>query len=135
MTEQSTAEDKLHLCAVKDACSGWIVGYSAESRMNARLAGNAVEKAVVHHSDVADCIVHSDRGSRFRMRKLVHTLNRHGLAESMGHVGTAGGNAGNPPTCDEDCYGHNLSQYGQRQLTPAIPIAGPELRTAAVRTV
>lgn len=33
ITDHSTAEGKLYLCAVKDVCSGRIVGYSMQSRM------------------------------------------------------------------------------------------------------
>lgn len=43
--------------------------------------------------DVAGYVLHSDRGSRFRSRKLVHQLNRHQMVGSMGRVGAAGGNA------------------------------------------
>jgi transposase InsO family protein len=34
-TEHPTAEGKLYLCAVKDTCSGRIVGYAIDSRMSA----------------------------------------------------------------------------------------------------
>ncbi|MGZ3146448.1 hypothetical protein ACVDFE_31545 [Lentzea chajnantorensis] len=38
ITEHHTAEGKLYLCTVKDACSNRIVGYSIDSRMKSRLA-------------------------------------------------------------------------------------------------
>lgn len=38
ITEHRTGEGKLYLCVVKDAYSGWIVGYSIDSRMTAALA-------------------------------------------------------------------------------------------------
>lgn len=63
ITEHNTAEGKLYLCAVKDAFSGWIVGYSIDSRMKASLAVRAVRNAVRRRGDVDGCIVHSDRGS------------------------------------------------------------------------
>lgn len=44
ITEHWTDEDKLYLCAIKDACSGRIVGYSIDSRMQSRLAVNAPEQ-------------------------------------------------------------------------------------------
>jgi putative transposase len=43
--------------------------------------------------DVAGCILHSDRGSQFRARKVHRALARHGLVGSMGQVGAAGDNA------------------------------------------
>ncbi|MGH3582395.1 MAG: IS3 family transposase [Mycobacterium sp.] len=93
ITEHRTAEGKLYLCAVKDVYSGRIVGYSIDSRMKTRLAVAALESAVARRGDVAGCIVHSDRGSQFRSRKLAHALKRHDLVGSMGRVGAAGDNA------------------------------------------
>ena len=93
ITEHPTSQGKLYLCAVKDAFSGRIVGYSIADRMKARLAVNALNSAVVRRGNVAGCIVHSDRGSQFRSRRFVHALHRHGLTGSMGRVGSAGDNA------------------------------------------
>jgi transposase InsO family protein len=42
---------------------------------------------------VAGCILHTDRGSQFRSRKLVHALNQHSMVGSMGRVGATGDNA------------------------------------------
>ena len=73
-TEHRTGEGKLYLCAVKDVFSGRIVGYSIADRMKARLAVDAVASAVarrgVDGATVAGCVVHSDRGSQFRSRKV-----------------------------------------------------------------
>jgi len=92
-SEHRTDEGKLCLCAIKDVFSGRIVGYSMDSRMKARLAVNALNNAVARRTDVAGCIVHSDRGSQFRSRVFVHALNEHHLVGSMGQVGAAGDNA------------------------------------------
>lgn len=94
ITEHWTGEGKLYLCAIKDVCSGRIVGYSIDSRMQSQLAVTALNSAVARRDrDVSGCIVHSDRGSQFRSRKFVAGLNRHGLVGSMGRVGAAGDNA------------------------------------------
>ncbi|WP_341256900.1 IS3 family transposase [Gordonia malaquae] len=94
ITEHWTDEGKLYLCAIKDVCSGRIVGYSIDSRMQSSLAVTALNNAVARReSDVSGCMVHSDRGSQFRSRKFVSALNRHGLVGSMGRVGAAGDNA------------------------------------------
>lgn len=93
ITEHRTVEGRLYLCAVKDVFSNRIVGYSIDSRMKSRLAVDAIENAVARRDDVAGCIVHSDRGSQFRSRKVLRTLARHGLVRSMGRVGAAGDNA------------------------------------------
>ena len=47
ITEHPTGEGKLYLCAVKDACSNRIVGYSMDHRMTADLAVRALRNAVV----------------------------------------------------------------------------------------
>lgn len=93
ITEHWTDEGKLYLCAIKDLHSNRIVGYSIDSRMQARLAVNALDNAVARRGDVAGCILHSDRGSQFRSRKLQRALTAHRMVGSMGQVGSAGDNA------------------------------------------
>lgn len=93
ITEHPTSEGKLYLCAIKDVFSGRIVGYSISDRMQAQLAVNALNNAVASRGSVTGCILHADRGSQFRSRKMGHALNRHGMVGSMGRVGAAGDNA------------------------------------------
>ncbi|MBD3948173.1 IS3 family transposase, partial [Nocardioides ganghwensis] len=97
ITEHWTGEGKLYVCAIKDAYSNRIVGYSIDSRMKSRLAvaalNNAVARRGTEGGDVAGCVVHTDRGSQFRSRKFVHAINRHDMVGSMGRVGAAGDNA------------------------------------------
>ena len=93
ITEHRTAEGKLYLCAIEDAFSGRIVGYSIDSRMKSRLAVQALENAVAMRGDVAGCVVHSDRGSQFPSRKFRRALTRHRMVGSMGRVGSSGDNA------------------------------------------
>lgn len=92
ISEHPTREGKLYLCAVKDAYSGRIVGYSIDSRMKASLAVNALENAVRRRANVRGCKVHSDRGSQFRSREFLGALTSHGLVGSMGRA-AAGDNA------------------------------------------
>ena len=97
ITEHWTREGKLYLCAIKDVYSNRIVGYSIDSRMKSRIAVAALDNAVARRGaegvDVAGCLLHTDRGSQFRSRKLVHQINRHQMVGSMGRVGAAGDNA------------------------------------------
>jgi transposase InsO family protein len=93
ITEHRTDEGKLYLCAIKDVFSNRIVGWSIDSRMKARLVVAAAEMAVARRGDVAGCIVHSDRGSQFRARKVQRALTRYRMVGSMGQVGSAGDNA------------------------------------------
>lgn len=92
ITEHQTGEGKLYLCAVKDACSRRIVGYSISDRMKASLAVNALNMAIQRREPVKT-IVHSDRGSQFRSKKYVRALKRAGLRGSMGRVGACADNA------------------------------------------
>jgi len=93
ITEHWTSEGKLYVCAVKDVFSNRIVGYSIDSRMKSSLAVKALNNAVMRRGDVAGCVLHTDRGSQFRSRKLRCALDQHGMVGSMGRVGAAGDNA------------------------------------------
>jgi len=92
ISEHPTGEGKLYLCAIKDACSKRIVGYSMDAHMPAALAVDALKNALMTR-DVATTIVHSDRGSQFRSRAFVRTLKEAELRGSMGRVGTCADNA------------------------------------------
>ena len=94
ITEHRTAEGKIYLCAIKDVFSNRIVGWAIDERKKARLVVAAIEMAVARRGgDVAGCILHSDRGSQFRARKVHRILARHRMVGSMGQVGSAGDNA------------------------------------------
>ena len=93
ITEHRTGQGKLYLCAVKDVYSNRIVGYSISDRMKSLLAVNALNNAVARRTEVAGCILHTDRGSQFRSRKFVRALHHHDMVGSMGKVGAAGDNA------------------------------------------
>jgi transposase InsO family protein len=64
ITEHSTKEGKLYICAIKDVFSNRIVGYCMDSRMKSRLATTALSNAVARRGEVAGCILHTDRGSQ-----------------------------------------------------------------------
>ncbi len=68
-------------------------GTRVSDRMKARIALDAITSAVSRRGDPVGCIVHTDRGSQFRSRKVQRALHRHGLVGSMGRVGAAGDNA------------------------------------------
>jgi putative transposase len=92
ITEHPTSQGKLYLCAVKDACSNRIVGYSIADRMTSQLAVDALNHAVALRRPEAT-IVHSDRGSQFRSHTYAQALRGHGLHGSMGRVGACADNA------------------------------------------
>lgn len=53
ITGHATGEGTLYLCAARDACSGRIVGCPTGSRMQARLAVNALDNAAARRGVVA----------------------------------------------------------------------------------
>lgn len=89
ITEHPTGEGKLYLCAVKDAYSKRIVGYSIGSRMTSELAVNALRSTLA----VRGTVVHSDRGSQFRSHTYIRALRQGQLRGSMGRVGACADNA------------------------------------------
>jgi putative transposase len=93
LTEHRTGEGKLYLCAIKDVFSNRIVGYSISDRMHSRIVVAALDSAAARRSNIAGCILHSDRGSQFRARRVARASRRHGMVGSMGRVGSAGDNA------------------------------------------
>jgi putative transposase len=92
ITEHRTDEGKLYLCAIKDACSNRIVGYSIDVRMRASLAVAALRNATALRG-CRGTVVHSDRGSQFRSKKFLRALREAGLVGSMGRTGTCADNA------------------------------------------
>ena len=107
ITEHSTKEGKLYICAIKDVFSNRIVGYCMDSRMKSRLATTALHNAVARRGEVAGCVLHTDRGSQFRSRKFVHALGRQEMVGSMGESGLP---ATTPPSrassacCKRTCW-------------------------------
>lgn len=93
ITEHPTSEGKVYLCAIKDVFSNRIVGYSISDRMTSQIAVDALVSAVQRRREVSGCVVHSDRGSQFRSRKVARVLAHHDLVGSMGQVASAGDNA------------------------------------------
>jgi putative transposase len=79
ITEHSTAEGKLYLCAVKDVYSNRIVGYSIDSRMKSRLAVAALNNAVARRDEVAGCVLHTDRGSQGEFNRSSQHLDHGGV--------------------------------------------------------
>jgi len=86
------SEGKLYLCAIKDCYSNKIVGYSIDSRMKSSLVVRAIRNAIIIRMPDGT-ILHSDRGSQNRAKKVLRLLKNNGLIGSMGRVGACGDNA------------------------------------------
>jgi transposase InsO family protein len=92
ITEHPTDEGKLYLCAIKDAWSNRIVGYSIDARMKASIAVAALDNATARRSCVGT-VVHSDRGSQFGSKKFIRALRYADAIGSMGRTGSCADNA------------------------------------------
>lgn len=95
ITEHRTAEGKLYLCAIEDAFSNRIVGYSIDSRVKSRLATRALHGAVARRGEVAGCMLHSDRGSQVTNRPIYVAVGVT-CAGERDILGLWAGDGGNP---------------------------------------
>lgn len=93
ITEHPTGEGKLYLCAIKDACTNRIVGYSIDSRMTSQLAVDALANAVALRRP-AGTVVHSDRGSQGGFNRSSQHLE---CVEVFDGPSSAGGRPGGAP--------------------------------------
>lgn len=80
ITEHPTDEGKLYLCAIRDMCSGRVVGYSMDSWMKDALAVSALHNAIALRSPVGT-IMHSDRGSQGGFSWSSQHLDRGGVMD------------------------------------------------------
>ncbi|MGV0048766.1 transposase [Mycobacterium colombiense] len=93
MTQHRTREGWLYCCAVLDAFSRRIFGWSIDSRADSTLVVNALGMAIRNRRPEPGGIVHADHGTQFRSRKFVRALGRHGMVGSMCRVAAAGDSA------------------------------------------
>jgi putative transposase len=93
ITEHHTREGKLYCCAVLDAFSRMVVGWSVDSSQTALLVTNALGMALARRSPDPEAIIHSDQGVQFASWAFSQKLRDAGLAPSMGAVGAPFDNA------------------------------------------
>jgi transposase InsO family protein len=93
ITEHPTREGKLYCCAVLDAYSRSVVGWSIDSQQAASLVMSALGMAISNRKPRDGGVVHSDHGSQFTSWAFSERVKGAGLALSMGRVGDAFDNA------------------------------------------
>ncbi len=93
ITEHPTREGKIYCCAVIDAFSRMVVGWSIESSQTGLLVTNALGMALRTRSPREGGIIHSDQGVQFGSRVFSSKVRDAGLAPSMGSVGAPFDNA------------------------------------------
>jgi len=93
ITEHYTREGKLYCCAVLDAFSRMVVGWSIESSQTALLVTSALSMAIAHRAPGEGGIIHSDQGTQFGSWAFSQKVRDAGLAPSMGAIGAPFDNA------------------------------------------
>jgi transposase InsO family protein len=84
----------IYLATVIDLCSRRVVGWSIAEHMRTDLVVDAIEAAVVARGgNVAGVVFHSDRGAQYCAAGFGRVCARHGIARSMGRVGSSYDNA------------------------------------------
>lgn len=89
----SHQEGKLYCCAVLDAYSRSVVGWSIDNQQAASLVTSALGMAISRREPQAGGIAHSDHGSQFTSWAFSERVKAAGLALSMGRMGDAFENA------------------------------------------
>lgn len=93
ITEHPTREGKIYCCAVIDAFSRMVVGWSIDSRQTGLLVTNALGMALNHRAPREGGIIHSDQGTQFASWVFSQKVTEAGLAPSVGAVGAPFDNA------------------------------------------
>lgn len=93
ITEHPTREGKIYCCAVIDAFSRMVVGWSIDSRQTGLLVTNALGMALNRRAPRQGGIIHSDQGTQFGSWVFSQKVTEAGLAPSVGAVGAPFDNA------------------------------------------
>jgi putative transposase len=88
-----TQEGWLYLAVVLDLYSRKVVGWSMNSRMNARLVCDALTMAIWQRKPDEGLIHHSDRGSQYASKRFRKVLDVHKIVGSMSRKGDCWDNA------------------------------------------
>jgi len=89
ITYMTIGTGEAYLCAIRDACSGRVLGWALANNMRAQLVLEALAHAV--SSRYANClgaIFHTDRGAQFTDHEVVAFCAKHEIVRSMGKTGS-----------------------------------------------
>ena len=89
VTEHPTSTGKVYCCAVIDAYSRMVVGWSIADHIRAELVVDALQMATWRRRPEPGTVVHSDRGSVYTSWAFGHRLRAAGLLGSMGRVASS----------------------------------------------
>lgn len=93
VTQHRAADGWVYCCAVIDAYSRRVVGWSIADHIRSELVVDALEMARWQRQPDPGTVVHSDRGSAYTSWIFGHRLRQAGLLGSMGRVASSVDNA------------------------------------------
>lgn len=93
VTQHRAADGWVYCCAVIDACSRRVVGWSIADHIRSELVVDALQMARWQRRPPPGTIVRSDRGSAYTSWVFGHRLREAGLLGSMGRVASSVDNA------------------------------------------
>ncbi len=93
MTENPTREGKPYVCAVLDAWSRKVVGWSIDRRATSAMVTSALAMAIESRRPSPGAVVHSDHGGQYTSWAFSQRLRKENLNQSLGSVGDAFDNA------------------------------------------
>lgn len=93
ITQHRAAEGWVYCCAVIDAYSRRVAGWSITDHIHSELVVDALDMARWQRRPTLGTVVHSDRGSTYTSWVFGHRLRQAGLLGSMGRVASSVDNA------------------------------------------
>lgn len=87
ITEHPTRDGKIYCCAVIDAFSRMVVGWSIDSRQTGLLVASALSMALNRRAPSEGGIIHRNQGVQFGSWVFSQKVTEAGLAPSVGAVG------------------------------------------------
>ena len=89
ITEHPTREGKVYCCAVFDAHSRKVVGWSIETHQASPVVTNSRSMALTNRTPTTDTVLYSDYGTQFTSGMFTERVRQAGLVPPMGTIGDA----------------------------------------------
>jgi putative transposase len=86
ITEHPTREGKVYCCAVLDAFSRRIIGWSIDTVHNSNLVVNALDMAIKNRNPSPGGVVHANHGVQLTSWAFTNRIKEAGLTPSFGSV-------------------------------------------------